>query len=240
MSKKRKGKKECRRILGAAVLMAGFVLWMICIGKERWQSTGLVTDKTVVLIDPGHGDMDPGKVGINGALEKDINLAIAVFVKENLEKAGVFVVMTREKDTVNGPGQAQHYSKLDDLKKRVALMEACHAQFAVSIHQNSFTKESVSGSQVFYHVSSQEGKRLAQEIQTKLSSALKESNPREIKENHTYYLLKKATIPVVIVECGFLSNQIQAENLVDETYQKQVAAGISEGILNYLKIQNKV
>ena len=181
-----------------------------------------------IVIDAGHGGSDPGKVGVNGALEKDINLKIAVKVKELLEANEMRVIMTREEDQMLGSPQAEH-KKLEDMKERVALIHNAKADFAVSIHQNSYTDDSVSGAQVFYYSDSQEGKRLAENIQDALLR-MDESNKRQAKGNDTYYLLKHVDIPTVIVECGFLSNQEEAEKLMAEEYQVTVANAIVEGI----------
>ena len=195
---------------------------------ESVASREIEEKKMTIVIDAGHGGSDPGKVGVNGALEKDINLKIAVKVKELLEANEMRVIMTREEDQMLGSPQAEH-KKLEDMKERVALIHNAKADFAVSIHQNSYTDDSVSGAQVFYYSDSQEGKRLAENIQDALLR-MDESNKRQAKGNDTYYLLKHVDIPTVIVECGFLSNQEEAEKLMAEEYQVTVANAIVEGI----------
>ena len=114
--------------------------------------------RRVVLVDAGHGGADPGKVGINGALEKDINLSVAFLVKKYLEMQDVTVVMSRNEDEgLYSEGSAN--KKMEDLKNRLALIDASGADMAVSIHQNSYTSEGVHGAQVFYFESSQEGEK---------------------------------------------------------------------------------
>ena len=105
----------------------------------------------------------------------------------------------------------------------------------MSIHQNSYTEEYVCGPQVFYYETSQKGKELAQTLQEALNQKLDIARPREIKANNTYYILKKTQIPTVIAECGFLSNTEEAEKLISEKYQEQVAEAICEGIRKYLR-----
>lgn len=191
------------------------------------------SDKRIVLIDAGHGGDDPGKVGINGALEKDINLSIAFLVKKYLEMQDVTVVMTRNEDE----GLYQEESpnkKMEDLKNRLALIDASGATVAVSIHQNSYTSEKVHGAQVFYYETSEEGKKAALIMQEQLKRGIDETNNRAAKANSTYYLLKKSSIPTIIVECGFLSNGEEAEKLTQEEYQEKMAWNISIGILQYL------
>lgn len=147
-------------------------------------------DTYVVVVDAGHGGFDPGKVGINGAEEKDINLAIAQKVAEYLEAGDVKVVMTRE----DGEGLYDPESdnkKVQDMKRRVEIMESARPDLTVSIHQNSYPEEYVHGAQVFYHEDSEEGKRLADYIQKQFVAQVDPENTRQIKANDSYYLLKK-------------------------------------------------
>lgn len=187
----------------------------------------------VVVIDPGHGGRDPGKVGVNGALEKDINLKIAFKLKNLLELNDIKVIMTREDD--NGLySETDSNKKNADLNKRVDIIHSNNADLAISIHQNSFTEEYVKGAQVFYHSQSKEGKRLAEIIQEQLKETLADGNHRKAKSNSNYYMLKKTQCPLVIVECGYMSNYKEAALLVDEEYQEKLAWGIHLGIMRYL------
>lgn len=164
---------------------------------------------------------------MNEALEKEINLKIVQEMEKILTEAGVYVIVTREDDL----GLSEN--KQEDMRKRVEIINASGADLAVSIHQNSFTSEQEKGAQVFYYGKSEEGKKAAGMIQNHLK-LLDSENRREIKENSSYYLLKKTNIPTVIVECGFLSNWEEAEKLTQETYQSALAEVISEGILGYI------
>lgn len=185
------------------------------------------TAEMVVVVDSGHGGSDPGKVGINGAIEKDVNLKIAIKLKSLLEEQGIKVIMTREDE--NGLAD----SKVEDLKKRVSIINQEKPLLAVSIHQNSYQGESIHGAQVFYFTHSQEGEKAAKIIQEALLEADSE-NTRSAKANDTYYMLKKTEVPVVIVECGFLSNQKEADLLVTEEYQQKVAEAVVNGIIKYI------
>ena len=210
----------------------GILLFLMGIiyGSHRLSAAvtaSLTQESVIVAVDAGHGGEDPGKVGVNEALEKDINLAIAKELKGFLEEAGITVVMTREEDI------SMAESKTEDLNKRTEIMNGANAILAVSIHQNSFSDEAESGAQVFFHANSEEGDKLAQIIQEFLKR-LDPENRREKKANDSYYLLKNTKIPTVIVECGFLSNWNEAEKLTEESYQKELAQGICEGILQYI------
>ena len=105
--------------------------------------------KYIVCVDPGHGGTDPGKVGINGQLEKDINLAIAKKLKIYLEASDVTVVLTRDKDMgLYSSGDA--HKKMADMRKRWQLIEEVKPDLVISIHQNSYHEEAIRGGQVFY------------------------------------------------------------------------------------------
>lgn len=191
-------------------------------------------DKKTIVIDPGHGGNDPGKVGIDGSLEKDINLAISMYLKKELESKKYKVVMTREKDTALY-SEGDTNKKISDLNKRVEIMNGSNAALVVSVHQNSFTGESSKGAQVFYHSASQEGKEFAGIMQKKIASCIGDGNHRVEKANSDYYILRKSVPTAVIVECGFLSNSQEAALLSDSGYQKKMAAAIAEGIYEYIQ-----
>lgn len=191
------------------------------------------TDRPRVVIDAGHGGADPGKIGINGALEKDVNLQIALMVKSYLEMQDVEVIMTRE--TKDGLYDADASNKkVQDMKRRIAIIEEKNPVLTVSIHQNSYPEEYVHGAQVFYYAGSVEGQKLAEYLQTSLVKRLDTENHRQTKPNDSYYLLKKTATPIVIVECGFLSNNEEAAKLCDTQYQERVAWAVHMGILQYL------
>lgn len=193
---------------------------------------------TCIVVDAGHGGYDPGKVGINEALEKDVNLAIARLLRDYLEAAGAKVVMTRQEDESLG-GSGEENRKVRDLKQRIETIEQADPVIAVSIHQNSYPEEYVSGAQVFYYQTSEAGKKLAQAVQNRLIRDLDPKNDRQIKENGSYFLLKKTKAPLVIVECGFLSNRAEAEKLISREYQDAVAWTVYLGIMDYLEGQTQ-
>lgn len=190
-------------------------------------------EQVCVVIDAGHGGNDPGKIGVNQVLEKDVNLSIARKVQQYLEAQDIRVVMTREDENGLYDSDASN-KKVQDMKQRVALIEEVQPAITVSIHQNSYPEEYVHGAQVFYYDSSKEGQKLADLLQKQLVEKLDPENHRQIKANDSYYLLKKTNIPIVIVECGFLSNQAEAALLGREDYQDRVAWAIHMGILQYL------
>lgn len=181
-----------------------------------------------VVIDAGHGGWDPGKVSASGALEKDINLALALQLKEKLEEHNIKVCLTRDNDN------SLSDSKQGDLNKRISLIKEASPVITISIHQNSFTDSSVAGPQVFYYQSSNEGQELAEILQTELNDTLNPVSPRSVKSNDNYYLIKNSPTPTVIVECGFLSNPTEAALLCDAEYQSKISDALCVGILDYL------
>lgn len=209
---------------------------MVVVAKEAADyvvARRVADGKRLVVIDAGHGSADSGKVGINGALEKDINLSIALRLKELLEQQDVKVVMTREDDQGTYPKTGSN-RKMKDMKKRVELINKEQPDLTVSIHQNSYPDESVSGAQTFYYEGSEEGKAAAEILQKQLITTLQPEKERVAKSNTSYYLLKNTQYPIVIVECGFLTNPREAELLCDEEYQQRAAWAIHLGILQYL------
>lgn len=191
------------------------------------------TAKPVVVVDIGHGGWDPGKIGVDGSLEKDINLQIAQKLKAYLEKSDVTVVMTRDSD--HGLyDEDDSNKKMADMKGRCDLINKTAPALTVSIHQNSYHEESINGGQVFYYKNSENGKRLAEILQKRFDFVLGERNRRVAKANDNYYILLHVRSPIVIVECGFLSNQKEAALLNTEEYQDRLAWTIHMGILEYL------
>ena len=124
--------------------------------------------------------------------------------------------------------------KVQDMKRRIEKIEQTDPVLTVSIHQNSYHQEQVSGGQVFYYQSSEKGKKLAEIIQKRFDYVLGEQNRRQARANGNYYLLLHVKCPIVIVECGFLSNRKEAALLQDPEYQDRMAWTVHMGIMEYL------
>lgn len=192
--------------------------------------TGNALTKKIIIVDPGHGGFDPGKPGIAGLDEKDLNLKIALLLRNYLENAGAVVIMTRTTDDdVDGMDGVKH--KSTDMVQRKKLSEG--GDILVSIHQNSFTQASVHGAQTFYNSKSEEGEALAKSIQKSIKEIADIDNRREAKSNTNYYVLKATQLPAVIIECGFLTNPEEERKLNNDAYQNRMALGIYLGILRY-------
>ena len=221
------------------LLMLGILmLSMFVISKEgalfinASSTQAAIEKKKVIVIDAGHGGIDPGKIGIHGEQEKEINLKIAEILKTFLELEGYEVVMTRTED---GGLYDENTSnkKVQDMKRRIEVIEEADPILVASIHQNSYSEEYVKGGQVFYYGTSEVSKNLAESIQKQLKQ-LDPENKREAKANTSYYLLKKTSRPIVIVECGFLSNAAEADKLSDPLYEERLAFRIFMGIVQHI------
>lgn len=212
------------------------LLAIIAIGLYTTEQKQVKTAETmlpiaskVVILDAGHGGWDPGKTGTTGDNEKNINLQIAKKLKQYLEQGGAVVYMTRNSDEALGE------KKTEDMKERKNIVNESDGDIFISIHQNAFPKEAAKGAQVFYHKESEDGKRLAEEIQEALRECVDSENTRQAKENTNYYILKKTQIPSALVECGFLSNIEEERKLNTQQYQEQIAWAIYVGIMNYFE-----
>ena len=190
----------------------------------------------LILVDAGHGGSDPGMIGVGGLEEKGINLSISLLLRDTLEKSGYSVIMTREEDEGLYDSSAAN-KKAQDMQRRIAMIREHMPVLSVSIHQNSYHDAGVHGPQVFYYESSVEGKKLAEAVQSSLNDLLEVDRPRKVKGNTSYYLLKRSSGTLVIVECGFLTNPVEAQKLQTKEYQEKVAAAVSEGIRTYLNAQ---
>ena len=190
----------------------------------------------LILVDAGHGGSDPGMIGVGGLEEKGINLSISLLLRDTLEKSGYSVIMTREEDKGLYDSSAAN-KKAQDMQRRIAMIREYAPVLSVSIHQNSYHDAGVHGPQVFYYESSVEGKKLAEAVQSSLNNQLEVDRPRKVKGNTSYYLLKRSSGTLVIVECGFLTNPEEAQKLQTKEYQEKVAAAVSEGIRTYLNAQ---
>lgn len=227
-------------------LMGILLLFIVCV--VSWEAGTLAAvenrqadmreEKPLVVIDAGHGGFDPGKVGIDGQLEKDINLSIAEKLKAYLEASDVNVVMTRDTDTGLYQSGDSH-KKVSDMRRRCDIINEARPDLVVSIHQNSYHQEEINGGQVFYYKTSQNGKRLAEILQERFDYVLGEANRRVAKANDNYYLLLHVKEPIVIVECGFLSNRKEAKALESEDYQDRMAWTIHMGVMEYLNTDEK-
>ncbi len=179
-------------------------------------------DGRVVVVDAGHGGFDPGAIGVSGTEEDDLNLAVAQFLKAELEACGVQVIMTREdENAIAGDKDA-------DMAERRRIIKESGSDIVVSVHMNNFIQDpDVSGPLVLFTPGSEKGKTLAEAVQTSLNAAL-DADGTARSEN--LYVLKSGSQPSVLVECGYLSNKAEENNLRQPDYQQEVAKAICDGV----------
>ncbi|MCR5737170.1 MAG: N-acetylmuramoyl-L-alanine amidase [Eubacterium sp.] len=189
-----------------------------------------------VVIDPGHGGDDPGKVGTDGTLEKDLNLQIGKRLKSRLEERGYEVYLTRTEDVHLG---SVKFRKITDLNERCEIIRNCceknKKSIMISIHQNSFPKENVKGAQCFYYHLSEDGKKIAEYVQKRLNEHVNGDGEKQMKRNDNYYILMNSDCPGVIIECGFLSNPLEEKQLREEEHQNLLAESIVQGIDEFFR-----
>jgi N-acetylmuramoyl-L-alanine amidase len=193
------------------------------------------SDSLTVIIDPGHGGADGGAVASNGVLEKDLNLDLSLRLRDMLLFHGHRAVMTREEDMMHFSEGSPLSKKVQDTKYRVELTKSYENCIFVSIHMNKFVSPKYSGLQVYYSQNHPESVEIAKRIQTLTRELLQSDNDRKVKKaNSTIYVLDKATVPAVLVECGFLSNEKETALLCSGEYRKLLASVIFEALDGYI------
>lgn len=202
------------------------------------KNNSLSQETPCIIIDAGHGGFDGGASTDDGYPEKHINLSISIYLSDYLTALGYETLLTRTIDeSLEDSGLSTiRKRKTSDLHNRMKIMEETENAIYISIHQNHYSQEKYRGMQVFYSPSfSDESSALAESIQSYTVNALQPDNTRKIKEcTSSVFLIYKAVKPAVLVECGFLSNEEEAELLQTEKYQKNIALCIAMGVQNYL------
>lgn len=200
--------------------------------KSTLETASIPVNSHTIIIDAGHGFPDGGAIANDGTTENNINLAISLKLQKLLESSGSDVILTRSDE--NGVYDANSKNKKQsDLKNRVILANNSNADIFVSIHLNKIDITSCSGWQTFYQKNNENSKLLAQNIQKNLNDSIQKNNKREILSLSGKYIMDNIKIPTVIVECGFLSNEQELQNLKNTKYQENLAWGIYTGIVDY-------
>lgn len=228
-------------LLILAALLISFMILMLSAFSNitAHTSSATVGDSLTVIVDAGHGGEDGG-AQVGDITEKDINLAIANKLADILRLCGCSVKEIRDEDiSVYDEGaQTLREKKVSDLKRRVDIVNGSENNVLVSIHQNKFENSAYSGTQVFYSTNSDKSRNLAEAIRKSVVSLLQSDNTRELKPaGSDIYLLDMATVPAVIVECGFLSNDAERARLLDEGYQSEMAYAVAMGVLEFINIK---
>ena len=201
-----------------------------------FRQTSASPSSPVIILDAGHGGFDGGAVAKDGTVEKDINLKICLKLASLLKSSGYNVILTREADVSTDDVETDKIPsrKKSDLRNRLKLMKDFPNSVFISIHLNKFTTAAASGAQIFYSEKEEESKILAEDIRKSIVSMLQKDNTRVNKKStSSTYILHNATVPAVLVECGFLSNSEELKKLKNSEYQNQMAFTIFCGITKY-------
>ena len=174
----------------------------------------------VVVIDSGHGGLDSG-TSAGGILEKDINLAIALKLEEELSSLGAMVILTRDGDYDLATPKAI-WRKQSDFDNRIKIINNDKVDLYLSIHLNYLEKAEYSGPQIFYNENKKQNKLLAEIIQKTFNENLNEKREIKLIPSNTY-MYKKLLTPGVLIECGFLSNYNERKKLITDEYQQKIA-----------------
>lgn len=220
--------------LGVSVLalISIYLISFISIDKAVTVSGKVSENKPTIVIDAGHGGEDGGASTDDNILEKNINLAIATKLRDIFESNGFSVIMTRESDT--DLSDVNDKRKASDLNNRVELFNNSVNNIVISIHQNKFTESQYRGAQIFYSGNNNKSKDFAQCVSTSIKMMLQPYNDREIMLSGSEILiLDKTQVPIILVECGFLSNNEDVLLLSDDKYQNKLAFSIYLGFLEY-------
>lgn len=224
---------------------------------EQGKQESFEQSRPIIVIDAGHGGMDGGAVAADGTQEKDINLAIAKALADIVSEYPLEVVMTREDDSglYTDDERSIREKKREDLKNRKKIMESEGVLLGISIHLNSFPQdEKVFGAQVFYPPQSPEktnvqssvktdkntyvsSKDFAEAVQKSLEINIDDGRERSAMMKEDILIFKNTEANMILAECGFLSNEREAELLKSAEYQRLIAQAIWDGCNEILYIQ---
>ena len=203
-------------------------------------SLDLISAKTlpllgiVITIDPGHGGRDPGTM-YNSIKEKDLNLEISKALEKELTKNGAIVYMIRTSD-IDLSSIYDSKKKRGDLYRRLLKIKENKSNLYLSIHINWYQNSTHKGAEVLYNSINKNNKILAEAVMNEFKTNQK--SKREIKKTNLY-MYKNITIPGALIETGYLSNPTERRLLQSESYQKELAKSITNGVKNYLKSINE-
>lgn len=222
-------------------LIIVFSIFYYSLFSNNFSKTEIVSSTPVgnhtIILDAGHGSPDGGAVGEDGSIESDINLQIVLKLQNLLESSGCNVILTRsdENGIYETSADTIREKKISDMKNRVDIANNSDAELFLSIHMNKLEQSQYSGWQTFFKNNDDSSKEIAENVQTSLNYFLKKENSRTIKSISGIYLTKNVEIPLVIVECGFLSNPEENKLLQTASYQDELAWSIYIGIMDYFE-----
>jgi len=232
----------------AFVLIMAFIIYAVVSviqssGQSARRASTFGGHMPTIIIDAGHGGIDGGAVGIGNVIEKDINLEIALILRDLFVINGFEVVMTREQDiSIHDPDVTGiRAQKVSDLRNRLAMTERYADNIFISIHQNIFRDPGQWGTQVFYGPEHTGSALLAELVQRNIVAMMQPENRRQHRQGQSnLFLIYNIRSPAILVECGFLSNAQDVESLLDSQYQAQIAFAIFCSTLQFLGMETPV
>ncbi len=203
--------------------------------EKTVETVALPVTNKVIVIDAGHGVPDEGAESSTGTTEAETNLKIALKVQNLLEQSGSTVILTRSDENAiyDIDSNTLREKKISDIHNRVKIGNESSADIFVSIHLNKIPQQQYYGWQTFYKPNDEKSIKLAKLIQTNLNESIQKENKRVSMKLNTVYIMKHVEIPITIVECGFLSNPEEEQQLLTYEYQDKLAWGIYNGIIDY-------
>lgn len=227
--------RKNRILLVSFLVFVSVFTFILANNKQTIETVSLPVSNKTVIIDAGHGVPDEGAMSTNGTTEASTNLKIALKVQNLLEQSGCTVILTRSDENAiyDIDSKTLKQKKVSDIQNRVKIGNTQSADIFVSIHLNKIPQQQYDGWQTFYKQGNEKGQKLATSIQNKLNEAIQKQNNRVPLKIDNIYIIKHVQIPTTIVECGFLSNPQEEQNLLQDQYQDKLAWGIYTGIINY-------
>lgn len=222
------------------LILCAMVLTIACCFKSSEMVDGYIegvyrhyNKQPVIVIDAGHGGIDVGTVGIDGSFEKNINLDIALCLYDYLSVNGISARLVRQDDSeLYLPGEERNRS---DLYNRLDFVNSIDNSILVSIHQNHYENEAEWGTQIWYSPNDSFSNALADGVLASVNSKLEPNNKRQNKmSDDSYYILYKASVPSIMIECGFMSNREECSKLQQIEYQKSFAYSVLAGLYGEL------
>ena len=184
-----------------------------------------------IVLDAGHGGRDGGSVGVNGTIEKEINLDYVLCLKQKLVTLGYRVVLTRKDDNGLYSPLASN-KKISDMNKRMEIIKKSNPNLVLSLHMNSFSDKSARGAVCYHKIDDKASIQCADLIQQSLNKNLNTRLSKSKKGD--YFMLNCSYYTSVLVECGFLSNTEEERLLNTEEYKQKFTDAVCSGILLYL------
>ena len=204
-----------------------FVLFFVLFSLPL-SSASLPLAHQVFVIDAGHGGVDPGSV-VQDIYEKEINLKISQFLKNELQDLGATVYMTREGDYDLASPHAYHRKK-SDFDARISMIQERNPNYYISIHLNYLDDSRYFGPQVFYSKSNEKNYEIANRVQRVLNQHL-HTSLKVKRVSSSLYMYSRIKVPGVLIECGFLSNLQERKKLLQEEYIQELAGLIARSFI---------